>query len=154
MGERSSSVASYHKAAQMLLFRKTDPRQTHHSAPRGTTLPASLSSQLSQCYSLPPQAPSKNLKFVADTFLSLTPYIIFWKSCQFSLVNNFQIYLLLSVSTATPPVQGSTISYLDHDFPSGLRLNFPQCDSAFSLPPDLKPFNDSLWLLGWRYNMV
>lgn len=86
-----------------------------------------------------PQAPSKNL------------YVVFRKFYQFSLVNNFQIYVLLSVST---PVQVSIISHLDHHFPSGLRLSFSQYGSVFSLLPGLKTFSDSLWLLGWKSNMM
>lgn len=36
-------------------------------------------------------------------FFPITPYVIFWKSCQFSFADNFQIYLLLSLSLPLPP---------------------------------------------------
>lgn len=79
-GEASSSLVFYHKAATILLFSKTLDRLTH-SAPRHTTWPASPASQLFPMLHLLPQAPGKNLGVIADTFLSLIPYVIFRKSC-------------------------------------------------------------------------
>ena len=145
-------MISKHKAVP---DRKTLDKPTH-SVPRCTTLFASPSSHISQYYSPLLQAPGKNLEVIASTFHSLIPYGIFWKSYQFSLINHVQIYLPLSVFKATTLVQLSNISHLDCNFLSGLRLNFPQCDSALSLSlsSSLKTFNDTLWLLGWRYNMM
>lgn len=119
---------------QLKTERQTPDRHTH-LVPRCTTFLVTPSFQFSQCYAPLLQAPGKNTGVIADTLHSLIPHVIFWKSYQFSLVNYIQIYLLLSVFTATTSVQFSIIPHLDSNFLSVVRLKFPQCDSARSLSP-------------------
>lgn len=113
VGGESSSMFSKHKAAQ---GRKTLDRPPPHSVPTCTSLLASPSSWFSQCYFPLLQASGKNRGVTAGTFHSLIPYVIVWRSYQFSLVNYVQIYLLLFVFTATTLVQFSNTSHLDCNF--------------------------------------
>lgn len=83
----------------MFLFGKTEPPiQLQGVPPYLLPLPHSSS----QCYPFF-KLQVKTQCSLQIPFFPITPYVIFWKSCQFSFADNFQIYLLLSLSLPLPP---------------------------------------------------